>query len=210
MRLNFKWIVPIGLLLGVAEFWWHRQPSKDDAPAEVDAPPSVVTAYARENAVVTSGATAFSAGTNCQTKVGGALSPGVSTSDQAKNLLALFPTLPPAGQFEAAHHISNLLPDDSYATWAGYLTNSAVSSEAQRVIYTDLLHRPNSLKLPLLLALARTPSSPNSGSAAQLLRATLREDHGSDWNAWQSGIQVWLKENPDNGRPGLSGMTVGN
>jgi len=210
MRVNFKWIVPIGLLLGLAEYFWGRRPSSGDAPPAAERVPGVVTAYARENAGAPGVATTFPTTASWQTKVSNTLDPALSTSDQAKSLLALFPTLPPAGQFEAAHHISNLLPDDSYATWAGYLTNSAVSAEAQRVIYADLLHRPNSLKLPLLVALARTPSSPNSTSAAQLLRATLREDYGSDWNAWQLGIQAWLKENPDSGRPGLSGMTVGN
>jgi hypothetical protein len=210
MRLNIKWLVAIGLLLGVAEFWWEHHSAQEEASIETDVAPGVVTAFARENAGPPGVATASATVTNWQTKVGEALSPGVSTTDQAKNLLTLFPTLPPAGQFETAHHISNLLPDDAYAAWAGYLTNTAASAEAQRVIYADLLHRPNSIKLPLLLALARNPSTANSAGAAQLLRATFREDFGSDWNAWQSRIQAWLKENPDNGRPGFSGMTVGN
>jgi hypothetical protein len=78
------------------------------------------------------------------------------------------------------------------------------------VIYADLMQRPNSIKLPMLLQLARSPSSPKAADAAQVLRATLREDHGSDWSTWRARIQAWLKANPDPARPGISGMTVGN
>jgi hypothetical protein len=199
MRFNFKWIVAIGLLLAVANVWWERSSSRkdywgDDEPFDA----GTKKVHARESTpLVTRTTTATVPAPTWHGTVNQAITSGSSPSDQAKNLLAQFPNLPPAGQFEAAHHISNMLPNDSYGTWAGYLTNAAVSPETQKVIYADLLHRPNSIKLPLLLELARSPTCPQTTDAAQLLRAILREDHGSDWEAWSQRIQAWLKNNPD-------------
>jgi hypothetical protein len=61
----------------------------------------------------------------------------------------------------------------------------------------------------MLLEVARSSSS-QSGDAVQLLRNSLREDYGTDWNAWSQRIQEWLKANPDLARPGSSGTIVGN
>ena len=49
------------------------------------------------------------------------------------------------------------------------------------------------IKLPWLLAVARSPASTQAGEAAALLQATLREDHGTDWNAWSERIRLWLQ-----------------
>lgn len=213
MRLNFKWIVALGLLLGIADAWWEHSASKEDLLGDdEDLGTETVKVRARETTKPTTTRMPANgpAVANWQVGVSDVFGSGASTSEQAKNLLAQFPNLPPAGQFEAAHHISNLLPDEAYGTWAGYLTNTAVTPETRNVIYADLLYRPNSIKLPLLVQLARSPSSPKAAEAAQLLRATLREDYGSDWDVWQVRIQAWLKANPDPARPDISGMTVGN
>ena len=213
MRFNFKWLVAIGLLLGLADIWWEHSSSRQgDLNDNETFGTETIKARARGSSAKNApgAATTATPAANWQTGVSQVLSSGAPAPEQAKSLLAQFPNLPPAGQFEAAHHISNLLPDDSYGTWAGYLTNSAVSPETRSVIYADLLHRPNSIKLPLLLQLARSPSAPDAAGALKSLRAILREDHGPDWNGWPSRIQTWLKANPDPARPGISGMAVGN
>lgn len=212
MRFKFKWMVAIGLLLGITSIWWERSSSKkdlwgDDELLDADA----VKVRARENtsASKTGNATAVVTTPTWQSPISQVLTSGTPPADQAKNLLAQFPNLPPAGQFEAAHHISNLLPDDAYGTWAGYLTNAAISAQVRGVIYADLVRRPNSIRLPMLLEVARSSSS-QSSDAVQLLRNSLREDYGTDWNAWSQRIQDWLKANPDLARPGSSGTIVGN
>jgi len=213
MRFKFKWVVAVGLLLGIASVWWELSSSRkvdwgDGRLLEGD----TQKVRARE-AAPTAGGGANVTGTpvpTWQAGVSQVLSSRTPTADQARRLLAEFPNLPPAGQFEAAHHISNLLPDDAYGDWAGYLTNAAVAIETRNVIYADLMLRPNSVKLPLLLQLAQSPVSPKSAEAAQALRAILRADHGTDWLAWSQRIDAWLKANPDPTRPGIPGMTVGN
>jgi hypothetical protein len=63
---------------------------------------------------------------------------------------------------------------------------------------SDLLNRPNSLKLPLLLDVARgCPDPKTAGEAKDILTLFLDEDHGADWPAWQTRLQQWLTDNPD-------------
>ena len=212
MRFKFKWLVAIGLILGIASVWWERSSSRKDLGGDDELlDTETVKARARETGAVSKPVPSAVAANvpTWQPAISQALASSSSTADQAKNLLVQFPNLPPAGQLEAAHHISNLLPDESFEAWAGYLTNSSVPLNVRGVIYADLVRRPNSIRLPTLLQVARS-SSPQAIGAAQLLRATLREDHGTDWNAWSLRIQEWLKTHPDPARPGSSGMTVGN
>lgn len=212
MRFKYKWVVAIGLVLGIASVWWERSGSRGDLGGDEELLDSdLVKARARESvAAPERGATAtVTTAATGPSVIHQTLTSGAAPAEQAKTLLTRFPTLPPAAQFEAAHHISNLLPNDAYGDWAGYLTNSAVPPEVRGVIYADLVRRPNSLRLPLLLQLARS-STPQSPDAAQLLRATLREDHGTDWNAWSRSISTWLQTHPDPAYPGFPGTTVGN
>jgi len=61
----------------------------------------------------------------------------------------------------------------------------------------DALNRPNSLKLPSLLDVARDPQNPKAGEAKEVLQLFLDEDYGSDWTTWQAKMDAWLKDNPD-------------
>ena len=130
-------------------------------------------------------------------QVGEVLVSSASSSAKAQALLALFPQLPAAAQPATAHHIVNLLPDTAYASFATHLTNANASAEVRAVIYADLLHRPNAIKLPWLLAMARSPGVSQASEAGALLQATLREDHGANWNVWSERISAWLQAHPD-------------
>ena len=120
-----------------------------------------------------------------------------SESDKAKQMLEMFPQLPADGQEEVAHHLSNLLPDQDYGLMQAYLTNAALPEEVLDVLLGDVLNRPNSLKLPALLAVARTPQHPKAAEARDFLELFLEEDYGDDWGKWQGSMEQWLKENPD-------------
>ena len=118
-------------------------------------------------------------------------------ADKAKQMLELLPRLPEDGQIEVAHHISNLLPDQNYAALGKLLTNSTLPEPVLDVLLADTLNRPNSLKLPALLDVAREPGNPKAGEAKELLTLFLEQDYGTDWNLWQSKVEVWLRDNPD-------------
>ncbi len=125
------------------------------------------------------------------------LGSSASSSAKAQSMVTVFPQLPAAAQPAAAHHIVNLLPDNAYATFASQLTNTNASAEVRAVIYADLLHRSNALKLPWLLAMARSAGVAQAPEAAALLQATLREDHGTNWDAWSERISMWLQAHPE-------------
>jgi hypothetical protein len=118
-------------------------------------------------------------------------------AQKATRLLEMFPLLPEDGQIEIAQHLSNLLPDDRYSALSQTLTNAAAPEGVLDVLMTDVLNRPNSLKLPTLLQVARTPNHPKADEARDVLEVFVDENYGTDWAKWEKAIQDWLKENPD-------------
>src|SRR5215831_18167077 len=59
-------------------------------------------------------------------KVNDILGPEGDEKEKAKKLIDLFPHLPPDGQEEVAHHLSNLVADEDYAPLATFVTNSTL------------------------------------------------------------------------------------
>jgi len=130
-------------------------------------------------------------------KVNDILGPEGDEKEKAKKLIELFPHLPPDGQEEVAHHISNLVADEDYAPLSNFVTNSALPEAVLDVFVEDVFNRPNSIKLPLLLDIAQDPQHPRSSEAKDVLELFLEEDFGSDWTKWHAKMDQWLKDNPD-------------
>lgn len=130
-------------------------------------------------------------------KVDNILDSSDDDTNKVKQLFAMFPNLPEEGKVEVAQHLSNLVPDENYAPLGKMLEDSALPEDVQDVLMADLLNRPNAVKLPLFLDLARSPDNAKSGEARDLLELYLDEDYGTDWAKWQEKIQEWLKDNPD-------------
>ncbi len=130
-------------------------------------------------------------------KVDAILGSASSDADKARQMLEMFPQLPPEGQEEVARHLSNLVPDQDYGLMRGYLTNAALPASVLDILLGDVLNRPNSLKLPALLEVARTLQHPNAAEAKDYLSLFLEQDYGDDWDKWQAGLQQWLTQNPD-------------
>jgi len=119
------------------------------------------------------------------------------TTKKGEDLLDMMPKVNAEAQVELAGHIVNLVDDAHYARVAPYLTNASVPEAVSSVFMNDLYNRENSVKLPLVLAVARTENHPLVAEARDLLELYLEEDHGSDWAAWETAMQKWLQENPD-------------
>lgn len=135
--------------------------------------------------------------TGWEDKVDEILGSTSADADKAKQMIEMFPRLPADGQEEVARHITNLLPDEDFGLLRGYLTNAALPEEVLDVLLDDVLNRPNSLKLPALLEVARATQHPKAAEAKDFLELFLEEDYGNDWDKWQAGMEQWLKENPD-------------
>ncbi|HEU0011663.1 MAG TPA: hypothetical protein VFT34_17740 [Verrucomicrobiae bacterium] len=116
---------------------------------------------------------------------------------KAEQLLALWPTLPEEGQVETMQHISNLLPDEKFSLLSQTLTNAATSEAVLDIIMGDALNRPNALKLPSLLEVAKVPGHPKAEEALEILEVFVDHNYGSDWAQWDKAVKDWLKENPD-------------
>jgi hypothetical protein len=135
--------------------------------------------------------------TNWEDRLDEILAAENSESDKAKQMLEMFPRLPEEGQTQVAQHLSNLTADEDYGSLGQYLTNSTLSEQVLDVLMADLLNRPNSLKLPLLLEVAREDQNPKAGDARDILELYLDGNYGNDWAQWQAKMDQWLKDNPD-------------
>lgn len=160
-------------------------------PAMVRPPPRTV------HPATNTQATASNVLTNWEDRVDTILGSDADEAEKARQMLEMFPLLPADGQLEVAQHLSNLVTDENYAPLGALLTNAALPEDVLDVLVSDVLNRPNSLKLPVLLDLAQNPQHPKAGEAKDLLELFLEEDYGDNWTAWQSGVQKWLQDNPD-------------
>jgi hypothetical protein len=174
----------------------HSQKISIDNPVNPVRPQSNST----DPAVLTAPANISSATnlvTDWEEKVSDIVGSETNEVEKAKQLLGMFWRMPPDVQEEAAHHLSNLLPDEDYSEMAKLLTNSTLPADVLDVLLADALNRPNALKLPALLDVAKDPKHPNAEEAKDLLELYLDEEYGNDWDKWREKMTAWLKENPD-------------
>jgi hypothetical protein len=124
---------------------------------------------------------------------------GAETPDTNKvaQMFALFPQLPEEGQEEFAEHLVNLVDDPDYAGLGELIKNAKLPESVLDVLMSDLLNRPNSIKLPHFVDIARQPDHPLAEEAKDLLELYLEEDYGTDWAMWQRKTEEWLKQNPE-------------
>lgn len=120
-------------------------------------------------------------------------------TNKVAKLFALFPTLPPDGQEEVVQHLSNLVEDDNYSQLGQLLTNSSLPQGVLDELMSDVLNRPNTLKLPMLLDVAQDQSNPEHDEAKDLLELYLGDDPSTNsWGGAGDMVTNWLKQNPDN------------
>lgn len=181
----------------------HASPGSDDAqsmPVQtaplhdapiVAPPPSVQT-----NSIAQV-ATNLPGSTNWEDSIDAIVGSDEDDTNKVKQLFALFPKLPPDGQEEAVQHLSNLVDDTNYAQLGALMTNDSLSEGVLDELLADLLNRPNSTKLPMLLDLAQDPDNAKSAEAKDLLELYLGDDYGDNWTAWQTSMNNWMTNNPD-------------
>lgn len=119
-----------------------------------------------------------------------------STEDNdtvAARLHALAPTLPLDGQVEATQHMVNLLGDENYQVAMQKLVNLSTPPDVMEVIYSDVLNRPNSVKLPALVNMLATPGHPLRPEAIETLQIFVGRDLGDNTQAWTVAVQEFLR-----------------
>jgi hypothetical protein len=197
MRVKFKYIVIAGVALAVVQTGLNLSQRRSPFRFNPFSDAAPVAVRARESSSPSPTTIAVVPVTNWSTQVGAVMKTETSPTGKAITLLGMFPNLPPQGQLEAAQHTSRLLADDYYAALGAQLTNNAITPAARRVLFADLMSRRNTVKLPWLVAVASAEVEGESAEALTLLKATLREDHGTDWVAWRERTTVWLTLHPE-------------
>ena len=172
----------------------HLTTQTDPEPIRIP-PPTNVTAIAPT--VAATNANTSEEPKTWEDKLDEILLSDTETNKKGEDLLELMPTVPQEAQVELAGHIVNLLDDEHFSSATKYLTNAEVPEAVSSVLMTDLYNRPNPLKLPLALAVARNEKHPLHSEAKDLLELYIEEDHGTDWSAWETSMNAWLKEHPE-------------
>jgi cation diffusion facilitator CzcD-associated flavoprotein CzcO len=135
--------------------------------------------------------------TNWEEKVDEILGAETDDTNKVKQLFVIFPNVPDEAKAEVAQHLSNLTSDADYAALGELLKDPKLPDATLDVLMADALNRPNSVKLPELLDVAKTPEHPKADEAKDILALFLDEDFGTDWGKWQEKMTAWLKDNPD-------------
>jgi len=112
----------------------------------------------------------------------------------AAGLAALLPTLPLEGQLEAVQHMVNLLDDEQYQLATRLLLDPALHPDLREVIFSDVVDRSNSIRLPALLTLLGTPGHPLQGEARRVLQEAVGSDFGHNPAGWQAAAQVLVDQ----------------
>ena len=131
-----------------------------------------------------------------QDVIADALASNSDPTAAGRELLEALPNLPEREKVEAVHHLTNLLADDDYAPLSQLLADPQTPWAIQNLVMTDLLNRPNSIKLPALVEVARTPNHAKAFEAKEFLRPYLLEDFSDDWRKNSEKLNLWLKEHP--------------
>jgi len=111
----------------------------------------------------------------------------------ASALAVLVPTLPLEGQVEAVQHMVNLLDDEQYELARNMVMNPGLHPDLREVLFSDILDRPNTVKLPALLALLGSPGHPLRTEAHTNLQAVIGQDLGESPMLWSQPVQAFLE-----------------
>jgi hypothetical protein len=120
---------------------------------------------------------------------------GGEVNDKSDAILKLIKVAPPEAQVELSHHLVNMTQDDHYDGVAELLTNATTQTAVATVLMNDLLNRRNTLKVPMLLAIARNQDHPLKDQARDMLELFLQADYSTNWDQWASAVDVWLQAN---------------
>src|SRR5690606_11345713 len=101
-------------------------------------------------------------------------------TNKVNQLFAMYPTLDKDGKEEVAQHLSNLVEDEQYGPLAEILLDPTQPADVLDLLFADVLNRANTIKLPMFLGMARTPTHPNREEALELLELFLDEEYGEN------------------------------
>ncbi len=198
-------ILFVAILVGGLIGWWaSRNPSRPNSTpppeeppvAAVEPPPVIVPTVTNEAPIVPEvvSTNVLEDPSLWEEKLDEILGNDTPEDKKGEQLIDMMAKVGTDAQIELAGHIVNLVDDEHFSRAAKYLTNAEVPEAVSSIFMNDLYNRDNSLKLPLILAIARNEKHALKDEAKDLLELYIEEDHGTNWAEWENATKKYLKE----------------
>jgi hypothetical protein len=119
--------------------------------------------------------------------------PALDKRAQVTELLRLLSGgLPEEALESVAEEAVRGLENKDYAKATGLLVNPQTHGRVHAVLFADLVERPDPIRLPGLLAVAKVQGHPFGKVAAEDLELFLGINHGGNWARWEEAIRLFL------------------
>lgn len=117
------------------------------------------------------------------------------TATTVRGLVSSMRQLPPEAQEQYAAHAVNLCGDEQFALLGEIYLNARTPQVVTETIFSDLLNRPDEIKLPLLAKTLRNAAHPMAGKAEEVLRTYIGLAPGMiPPNGWEQSVDAYLKQ----------------
>jgi hypothetical protein len=113
-------------------------------------------------------------------------------AEKARALFELLPSMPAEGAETCVEEAVKRLPNTEYRHAQAAVINPGTYGLALGVLFADLMDRPDNLRLPTLVTIARNSSHPYAGPAHDNLEFLLGQDFGNDWVRWDAAVRERL------------------
>ena len=111
-----------------------------------------------------------------------------------RGLVSSMRQLPPEAQEQYAAHAVNLCGDGQFGLLGEIYLNVQTPQAVTETIFSDLLNRPDTIKLPLLAKTLRNAAHPMAGKAEEILRTYIALEPGTiPPNGWEQAVDAFLK-----------------
>jgi hypothetical protein len=111
-----------------------------------------------------------------------------------RGLVSSMRQLPPEAQEQYAAHAVNLCGDGQFGLLGEIYLNVQTPQAVTETIFSDLLNRPDTIKLPLLAKTLRNAAHPMAGRAEEILRTYIALEPGTiPPNDWEQAVDAYLK-----------------
>jgi hypothetical protein len=112
-----------------------------------------------------------------------------------RGLVSSMRQLPPEAQEQYAAHAVNLCGDGQFGLLGEIYLNAQTPRAVTETIFSDLLNRPDEIKLPLLAKTLRNAAHPMAGRAEEILRTYISLEPGTiPPNGWEQAVDAYLKQ----------------
>jgi hypothetical protein len=118
---------------------------------------------------------------------------------EAEALVKDLPNRARPEQVELINHLVNLVEDSDYGVLKPLVTSQKTAPELLDVLVEDLMNRPDEIKLPILLLIARQAGHPYGMEARNVLEVYAGEDFGKEWARWEKALQPYLAAGTSSG-----------